>query len=163
MRRRGTKVASSEVWDFIKEELEGESYGSDEYHISDYILYRNTITRMLEDKFGAESKHTNRGNMTIFNLDKLLKIQRSYDTEIIIKTRPKNVLESDGECSEGSEGYRDQASASEGGKTIEDLDNGNGKDKDISINEGSEGVSNSPFSYPGAFTAFTAFTFKLKQ
>ena len=41
--QRETKIASSEVWDFIKEELEGESYGSDEYHISDYILYRNTI------------------------------------------------------------------------------------------------------------------------
>ena len=69
---------------------------------------------------------------------RLLKIQRFYDTEIIIKTRPKNVLESNGECSEGSEGYRDQASASEGGNIIEDLVNSNGKDEDISGYEDSK-------------------------
>lgn len=130
---KGNQVASSEIWDFIKENIEGESYGLDEYHISDHILYRNTITKILEDKFGAEPKHTNKGNKVIFNLEKLRRIQKSYDVEIKIKTRLK------GEGSEGREGYMGSVSTSDDTKTIEDLDNGNGKDKDISINGESEG------------------------
>jgi hypothetical protein len=130
--QKGREVASSEIWDFIKEQLQGESYGSDEYHISDHILYRNTITKLLEDKFGAEPKHTNKRNKVIFNPEKLRRIQRSYDIEIKIKTTLK------GEGSEGCEGYVGSATPSNRGKTIDDFDNGNGKDEEFTRNGGSE-------------------------
>jgi hypothetical protein len=62
--------------EFIQEKIQGELYSSNEYHIADYILYRSTVTKLLEDKFAAEPpKHTKKGNMVVFNLDKLRKIQ----------------------------------------------------------------------------------------
>jgi hypothetical protein len=86
---KGNEVFSSEIWDYVKGHLEGETnpYDPNEYHISDFTLYRSTITKILEDKFGAESKHTNKGNRTILNIDKLRKLERSYNTEVLIRTR----------------------------------------------------------------------------
>jgi len=110
--KKGNEISSNVIWSHITENIEGEfPYGStNEYHIADYILYRNTITKILEDKFGAEPpKHTRKGNVVIFNLDKLKKIQKSYesDTDIKIETRKKNLLECEG--SEGSEGTTNSA------------------------------------------------------
>jgi hypothetical protein len=77
---------------------QGELYGSNEYHIAEYVLYRSTVTKLLEDKFGAEPpKHIKKGNVTIFNLDKLRKIQKSYDIDVDIKTTLKNVPKYQGE------------------------------------------------------------------
>jgi hypothetical protein len=96
---KGPQLTTSETWDFIKADLEGEPYGSDEYRISDYTLYRNTITKILEDKFGAEYKHTNKGGNLTFKLDKLQRLYRSYNAY----TRIKSVLKSDGsDSSDGS-------------------------------------------------------------
>ena len=123
--KKGNEISSNVIWNHITENIEGEfPYGStNEYHIADYILYRNTITKILEDKFGAEPpKHTRKGNVVIFNLDKLKKIQKSYesDTDIKIETREKNVLECEG--SEGSEGFPEDATLSESRKLPENLD-----------------------------------------
>ena len=105
---KGNEVFSSEVWNYVKDHLEGTSnpYESDEYLIADYTLYKNTITKMLEDKFGADSKHTNKGNKTIFNMDKLRKLEKVYNTEVIIRTRLKEEVKvrNESEGSEGSEG-----------------------------------------------------------
>jgi hypothetical protein len=122
----GNEVSSNVIWNYVTENLEGQfPYGStNEYHVSEHILYRNTITKILEDKFGAEPpKHTRRGNVVIFNLDKLRKIQKSYesDTDIKIETRRKNVLECEG--SEGSEGSWENASLSNSHKPTENLNN----------------------------------------
>jgi hypothetical protein len=121
--KKGNIVATSDIWNFIKDEIEGESYGSDEYHIADHILYKNTITKLLEDKFGAEPKNTNKRNKVIFNPEKLRRIQRSYNIEIKIKTTLK------GEGSEGCEGYVRYATPSN-----------NGKDEEFARNRESEGI-----------------------
>ena len=90
---KGVQVTTSDTWDFIKSdksELEGESYGSDEYRISDFTLYRNTITKILEDKFGADYKHTNKGGSLTFRQDKLQRLYDSYNADIRIKSRLKS-------------------------------------------------------------------------
>jgi hypothetical protein len=128
-------VSSRRVWEFIKENIEGEAFASDEYHIADYTLYRSTITRLLEDKFGAEVKHAKKGNKVVFNYDKLQKIQRSYDIDVNIKTTLK------GEGSEGSEGYWKNAPIFEGNnshETVENSDKENGDNVNITRNEGIE-------------------------
>jgi hypothetical protein len=108
---KGNQVTSSVIWNYIIENLEGESYGSDEYHIADYTLYRTTVTKLLEDKFGAEPpKHTKKGSVVLFDLDKLRKIQKSYDTEVSIMTTLKDVLEGDGDSGDGSDRSRQNAS-----------------------------------------------------
>jgi hypothetical protein len=138
--QHGDQLLSSDVWNLIKEGLDGESNGPNEYRISDYTLYRNTITKILEDKFGAEPRHTYKGNKVIFNLEKLQRIQRSYVIEIKIKTRLKGESErGDPEGTEGTEGTMGAATPTKWTKTIEYFDNGNGKDKDILRNRDSEG------------------------
>jgi hypothetical protein len=135
--QEGDEISSKRIWEFIQEKIQGELYSSNEYHIADYILYRSTVTKLLEDKFGAEPpKHTKKGNMVVFNLDKLRKIQRSYDTEVNIKTTLKNDLEGSGEGSEGSEGCGQNACSSNGSKTVGNLDIPEERYENISGNKG---------------------------
>jgi hypothetical protein len=116
--REGNQVSSSRIWEFLKENITGESYGSDEYHIADYTLYRTTVTKLLEDKFGAEPpKHTKKGSVVSFDLDKLKKIQKSYDIDVSIKTTLKNALENKGDSGDGSD--RSTHNASSYNNTIE--------------------------------------------
>jgi hypothetical protein len=137
--QKGNQVLSSEIWDFIKENLDGESstYESNEYHISDHILYRNTITKILEDKFGAEYKHTNKGGSVTFKLDKLQKIQGSYDASIKIKTRLK------GDSNDSSDGSREKASTYQEKSLVKNLDisrDNNENNVNISQNHNLEGI-----------------------
>jgi hypothetical protein len=106
-------VMSSDVWDFIKENLEGETNGSNEYHTSDYTLYKNTITRLLEDMFGSEYKHTNKGGKITFRYDKLRKIEKSYYSEVKIVTKVK---------SDGWDGSLEKTSTSEDNISAKNLE-----------------------------------------
>jgi hypothetical protein len=111
--KEGYQVSSVRIWEFIKENILGESYGSDEYHIADYTLYRTTITKLLEDKFGAEPpKLTRKGSIVVFNLDHLRKIQKSYDIDVGIKTTLKNALDNRGDSGDGSDRSRQNNSPS---------------------------------------------------
>jgi hypothetical protein len=133
----GKEISSKRIWEFIQENIQGELYSSNEYHIADYVLYRSTVTKLLEDKFGAEPpKHTKKGNVVVFNLDKLEKIQKSYDIDVDIKTTLKNTLKEDGECGEGGEGYRQNASPSDGSKTVGNLNILEEMNENISENKG---------------------------
>jgi hypothetical protein len=129
--QEGNQVSSSRIWEFIKDNIAGESYGSDEYHIADYTLYRTTVTKLLEDKFGAEPpRHTKKGSIVIFDLDKLRKIERSYDTDVNIKTTSKNVSDDEGDSGDGSDRSRQNAipsnSTNKGGvrENLEDISGG---------------------------------------
>jgi hypothetical protein len=123
---KGNQVTSSVIWNYIIENLEGElAYGStSEYHMGDHVLYRNTITKILEDKFGAEPPHhTRKGNVVVFNLDKLKKIQKSYeaDTDIQIEITLKTVRQCEG--GEGGESSRENATPPYSPKPVENLNN----------------------------------------
>jgi hypothetical protein len=113
--KKGNQIASSDIWNYIVEKLEGERVSTNEYHIAEHTLYKNTLTKILEDKFGAEPpRHTRNGNIIEFNMDKLRKIQRSYnaDTEIKIETRKKNIVECEG--NQGSERSWNEAISPDG-------------------------------------------------
>ena len=101
--------------DVCKDHLEGtpNPFESNQYFIADYTLYKNTITKMLEDKFGAESKHTNKANKIIFNMDKLRKLEKTYNTQLLIRTRLIEEGKDESEGSEGSEGSWEDARPSE--------------------------------------------------
>jgi hypothetical protein len=145
--REGEEISSKRIWEFIQENIQGELYSSNEYHIADYVLYRSTVTKLLEDKFGAEPpKHTKKGNVVVFNLDKLRKIQKSYDIDVNIRTTLKNAPKEGGEGGEGGEGYRQNATPSEDRKTVENLDIPEENHENITRNTDSEGLE-----IPGAF------------
>jgi hypothetical protein len=153
--RENNQVSSSRIWEFIKGNIDGEPYGPDEYHIADYTLYRTTVTKLLEDKFGAEPpKHTKKGSVVSFDLDKLKKIQKSYDIDVSIKTTPKNVLESGGDSGDGSD--RSGLNASSCSNTIEGKIRENSED--ISQRAFTQDPSHpSPPSPPSPLTSFSCY------
>ena len=57
-----------------------------EYHTEDYgTLYRNTITSLLSDAFGAKTKHSRNGNVLIFDREVIEKLSKTDKTKIIVK------------------------------------------------------------------------------
>ncbi len=75
-------LSVSTIWDKITNTLDGRFDDSGAFHTSDWKLYRNTITKLMCDKFGAIKVHTNTGSVLTFSSDKLAKIYKSYNTEI---------------------------------------------------------------------------------
>ena len=81
-----------------------------EYQTADFgTIYRNSITNIICDKFGAQRRHKERGNILIFDPEKLVKIGKSYDIETHIQL--KIPTEDKAEGSEGSEGSRKEKDA----------------------------------------------------
>jgi hypothetical protein len=113
---KGVQVSTSETWEFINANLDGEPYGPDEYRTSDFTLYRNTITKTLEDKFGAEYKHTNKGGSLTFKLDKLQRLYGSYNADIKIKSKLKS------DSSDSSDGSKNKTTTLECPKPQETIE-----------------------------------------
>ena len=93
-------LVPTEAWQKITLSIEGyfEKYVDKEgneyirnpnlYNTSDYgPLNRNTITQMICDKFGAELKHRNFGNVFIFDINHLAKAGKIYGQTEGIQTR----------------------------------------------------------------------------
>jgi hypothetical protein len=92
IKQKGTNdLYSNEIWKSINENIQGELVNPNEYHIGDYRIYKNTIVRdIFVDKFGGEYRHTNSGGKVLYDKEKLEKLQKSYNTGIIIRTTPKS-------------------------------------------------------------------------
>ncbi|HEY7573406.1 MAG TPA: hypothetical protein VH796_18760 [Nitrososphaeraceae archaeon] len=105
----GQEIFASQVWGTIVDNKIINGYFDNrkpnEYQTSDYgTIYRNSITNIICDKFGAQKRHKEKGNVLIFDIDKLAKIGRSYDldTNIQLKLPVKDGTEG----SESSEDFR---------------------------------------------------------
>lgn len=86
----GERISSTDLWRSIVESLDGEQDTNNPniVHSSEFpTLYRNTVTSLICDKFGAEPEHTREGYILTFNPDKLRKIAKIYSSGII-KTKP---------------------------------------------------------------------------
>jgi hypothetical protein len=60
-------IPSRDVWSFLKSNFDpNNELEYDKIAISDYTVYKTTITRILEDKFGAKPKHCEKGNVNHF-------------------------------------------------------------------------------------------------
>ena len=71
------------------------------------LSIEGTITTLICDKFGAEKKHTNKGSILIFDLDKFVGACKTYELDknehiIDIQTKLDDLGKSDG--SDGSDG-----------------------------------------------------------
>jgi hypothetical protein len=59
-KKRGIEISTGQLWTLIEVSLDGErdALKPNIFHSSDYgNLYRNAVTKMICDKFGAEMKH----------------------------------------------------------------------------------------------------------
>jgi hypothetical protein len=108
----GKEVYASKIWDMITSStiIHGkyDDRKPNEYHSSDYgTIYRNTLTNIICDKFGAERKRKNDGTILIFDNEKLLKVGSIYNQRSIIQTKLLEYEDnSSREGSESSEGSR---------------------------------------------------------
>ena len=87
----GNEIETRQLWISILESLEGEGDANKPsiFYSSDFgKLYRNTITKMICDKFGAEMKHKENGNVLVFN-DYIFKVGKLYSDSNRIQTRLK--------------------------------------------------------------------------
>jgi hypothetical protein len=86
----GEKVYSSDIWNRIKAgSIEGyyDEKKPNVYETADYgAIYRNTITSIICDKFGAEKRHTEKGSILKFDAKKLARIGWAYNIESNIQT-----------------------------------------------------------------------------
>jgi hypothetical protein len=88
----GKEIETRHLWISIVSSLEGEGDASkpNVFHSSEYgKIYRNSVTKMVCDKFGAEMKHKEHGNVLIFN-DFIYKVGKLYcePKRIHTKLRP---------------------------------------------------------------------------
>jgi hypothetical protein len=74
----GTEISASAIWDRI---TDGDVIGHyderkpNEYQTADYgTIYSNSVTNIICDKFGAQRRHKEKGNVLIFDVDKLVNI-----------------------------------------------------------------------------------------
>ena len=87
---KGKEVSVADLWNTIKGTVEGTSNENkpNEYHTADYgIIYRNTITNIICDKFGAKRKHRETGNVLVFDPEKVARTGRVYTSKISIQTK----------------------------------------------------------------------------
>jgi hypothetical protein len=107
--RNGREVPAKRIWSEIISGSIIEGHLDDkrpnEYQSADYgTLYRNTITNIICDKFGAERKHAEHGNVLRFDPEKLVKVGNAYNIGTNIQTKVVDDEDGDPEGSESSEG-----------------------------------------------------------
>jgi hypothetical protein len=87
-----TSISATEIWTKITDSFEGklDDKNSNVWYSADFgKKYRNTITKLICDKFGAEADHKENGNNLVFDIDKLTKMGKIYRNNGGIKTREK--------------------------------------------------------------------------
>jgi hypothetical protein len=97
-------IPNALLWQTITGSLDGEFFGSDEYHSVEYgKLYRDTLIQRIKDKFGPTPTRLHGGKRAYqFDLVKLQKIAKSYSSEVEIRTTLKGDTRDTNDTSLGS-------------------------------------------------------------
>jgi hypothetical protein len=76
---------ASEFWSELPEHIKGQQDDKKpgEYHSVEFgTLYKGTVSRMLQDNFGVESRHTRQGSLLTFDCATIIKLQSQLNTKI---------------------------------------------------------------------------------
>ena len=91
--RIGNEISTSQVWNAITcddSPIPGfyDSKKPNEYQTQDYgTIYRDATAKLIYDNFGAEPKHRRQGNSFVFDVKKLAKAGKVYDSEAYIQAK----------------------------------------------------------------------------
>ena len=92
----GYELSVGLIWSSLMLKLEG-TFREDkpnQYETHDHgMMYKNTITKMIVDKFGSGRKKRKDGNVIIFDKEKLSRFVNAYDTSVNIQV---NLIEDEG-------------------------------------------------------------------
>ena len=87
---KGNDIYVGQIWDGILETIPGirDEKRPNEFQTYDYgTIYRNTITNIICDKFGAERRRRKEGSILSFDPEKLASMGRLYNLETKIQTK----------------------------------------------------------------------------
>jgi hypothetical protein len=123
----GNQVTVGQIWERLQTDIDGRLVDGreDAYQIEGIgIIYRNTLSKFLKDKFGAKTSPShNDSRRLLFELPKLQAMARSYEEQPKIKVTMKDDRQESGsqqeaaapveikvDSSDGSDGFWEQAS-----------------------------------------------------
>jgi hypothetical protein len=115
-----SELAMGQIWSETINTIPGKynQHKPDEFQTNEYgILYRNTLSQIIVDAFGAVRKRKNNGTVLIFDEEKIMELKKMYeykanakDAAPDIDNEPEkkvtDVLEDESEGSVSSEGSR---------------------------------------------------------
>ena len=123
----GRELQASQIWVIIigGNIIDGyyDERKPNEFQTGDYgTLYRNSITNIICDKFGAQKKHKQNGSVLIFDIDKLVRMGKSYGSEPKIQLK---IIEDDGpDGPDGSDSFSKEVTTFKGNHDTEVTKNG---------------------------------------
>ena len=80
-------VYSSEFWDELPEHIKGQQDDKKpgEYHSIEFgTMYKGTVSKILHDNFGVESRHTSQGSLLTFDRHTIDKLETHLNGKIRI-------------------------------------------------------------------------------
>jgi hypothetical protein len=124
----GNEVRASNIWDDITSgTIEGyrDDKKPNEYQSTDYgTIYRNTITNIICDKFGAEKRRDKHGSILKFDVEKLARAGKIYNIESNIQTKIATPSTEDGRrAGDSGDSGVGSAEAQSSSKQVDDIKN----------------------------------------
>ena len=124
----GNEVRASDIWDNITSgTIEGyrDDKKPNEYQSTDYgTIYRNTITNIICDKFGAEKRRDKHGSILKFDVEKLARAGKIYNIESNIQTKIATPSTEDGRrAGDSGDSGVGSAEAQSSSKQVDDIKN----------------------------------------
>lgn len=135
--QHGREIPAKYVWTVIVQGDVISGYYDEkkpnEFQSADYgHIYRNTITNIICDKFGAQKRHKEIGSVLIFDIDKLAKIAKSYNLDAHIQLK---LLEDNSEA-DGSDSSDDISKTTATSNENDNTKVANDYQSSINISEG---------------------------
>jgi hypothetical protein len=115
----GRPIYASQVWSSILENIDGfcDERRPNEYQTHEFgTIYRNTITNLICDKFGADRRHKKAGTLLTFDEEKLVRVGHLYNIDTKIQMRIRD--SGNGESGESGDHSRDHISLSDHHETV---------------------------------------------
>jgi hypothetical protein len=122
--QHGKMIYVKQLWSELMQSMEGvyDEKKPNEFQTLDYdTIYRNTITKIICDKFGGRREHRKAGNVLIFDLDKLVRAGKAFDINVSFQSKLR-LDKSRNKISEGSEGSKGSKEDIESPRTTNDID-----------------------------------------
>jgi DNA adenine methylase Dam len=139
--KEGNQLYLNRIWQAIMDGIPGkpDEKKPNDYHTQDYAtIYRNAISKLICDNFGADREHRKDGSFLTFDQNRLVKAGRVFDIEVNTQIKPQY---GKGDDSDGNDGTPETPNSSK--------QDGNIKNTEKSPEN--HGISSDNIQYPPDF------------
>jgi hypothetical protein len=141
--KQGKQLYFNQIWQAITNGIHGkpDDKKPNDYHTADYgTIYRNGISKLICDNFGAEREHKDKGSFFTFDVNRLARAGKFFDIEANIQTSLPQSQSDEADEADGTDGTDDKKESpdlsgpSNNVKNIDNNDNKQQKVPDKSLN-----------------------------